>query len=522
MQLNNLKNKFLPLLALTGVFFAACSELSSDSPNGGERSISGYSQKGPFVKGSKVSLYEMDESLKQTGAYYYTTVDNDMGEYHLENIPLTGRYAWMQVDGYYLSELTGLRSDTRIVLNSLVDLKNRKSVNINLLGHLAFEREKYLVRNGMPIEDAKRLAESEVLRAFSLDEESVPFDQMDVFGGTDADAKLLAISILVLQRTDKDDESNVMERMTEFAYDMEEDGIWSDLSLKEYLAALVSVSNYDSASRTFFELYQGKTVPHYEKYLDQFAKSVPFYGACEEENTIKMDVVCTMVDTIRLSHVSSMIPEYEKQWECDESERPFICKDSIWVKYGGFLHYAGASSENEVVYGEMTDSRDGRKYKTVVLGGADGKKVTWMADDLSYGFKNGEVDPYNHVPMYVWGEASEVNRSAQGACPEGWHIPSVNEWTNVASDVDDLGRAATNMDKLGRSCLAMDHFSYRDTKSCFQFWLDDSLATNAVMVGYRSQYLSGRVRFDYATNLLPTTFDAEITDKAAIRCIKDE
>lgn len=517
---NNLNSKLCLLLGLMGIVLSACSESDLGSSGENERNISGFSQKGPFVKGSKVSLYEMDESLNQTGVYYYTAIDNNMGEYHLEKIPFTGRYAWMQVDGRFISELTNFESADRITLNSLVDLENRNSTNINLLGHLAFEREKHLVRNGLSIGDAKKQAESEVLNALAFGIDSTQFDQMDIFGETDADAKLLAVSVLFLLQSDVSGMFDVVDRMADFSFDIGEDGVWNNDSLKTYLAALVSASNYGSASRTFFESYKGGKVPPYEKYLDKFARSVPFYGNCSEENSIKMDVVCTMVDTIRTIHISSMIPEYEKQWECDDSMRPFICKDSIWVKYEGFLHLADASSESNIAYGEMTDRRDGRKYKTVELENSDGTKETWMAENLSYGYEEGEVDTYNHTPMYVWGEAADGHRSAQGACPEGWHIPSVEEWNGVSSD-GDIGRFAENMDKLGRICLAREYYAYHETKSCFQLWVNDLSGTKAAMVGYQNSYKQGMVRYDYASDLPPKVFDADLTSLAAVRCVKD-
>jgi uncharacterized protein (TIGR02145 family) len=126
-------------------------------------------------------------------------------------------------------------------------------------------------------------------------------------------------------------------------------------------------------------------------------------------------------------------------------------------RIGNWKEYSdNGKIENEVNYGETTgtisDSRDGKIYKTVVIG-----TQTWMAENLNVSkFRNGDPIPEAKTKE-EWLKAGEKKQPAwcyldndslngnycgklfnwfacndpRGLAPEGWHIPHFNEWRKL-------------------------------------------------------------------------------------------
>ncbi len=86
-------------------------------------------------------------------------------------------------------------------------------------------------------------------------------------------------------------------------------------------------------------------------------------------------------------------------------------------------------------YGSMTDDRDGRTYRTVQAG-----NLEWLAENLAYAGTEDEpcgLPYYNAEAMsdvfgryYTWNEAME-------ACPDGWHLPSEEDWLDLGKALSD-------------------------------------------------------------------------------------
>ncbi len=378
-------NKFFTLLfALVSSFFVACSD--GDKTAGGttedagiiaDLNVAGVTQKGPFAKGSAVTVQGVDcQTMELTGEKFTGSVKSDKGDFGVEDVNLSATCALFEVTGYYFNELTGKKSSEKMTLHALTDLKDRKNVNINLLTQLEYERVMNLAAGKeTSFADAKKLVEKEVLAAFNVkvkDGEFAQFEDLNVFKSGNDNAALLAVSVMV-----QGDESvsSLEKRMEKFAGDFAEDGQWNDSKTKkeiaEWAASATENGKLDTIRKNVESMNNGKKVPAFEKFIEAYADGDSREGSSSSNA------------------------------------------------------YANDGSEYDATAKTLKDLRDGKTYKTVKIG-----DQIWMAENLNY--KTDSSFCYNdsskfcdkYGRLYTW-------TAAMDACPDGWHLPASAEFDTL-------------------------------------------------------------------------------------------
>jgi len=405
-----MKTKFLLLaaaFALATVLTLSCSGDGGGGSNPIKKDrISGVSQKGPFVKGSSATLYELNEEFAQTGRSFRDIIADDYGKFEIKNIELASPYAMLEADGFYRNEVTGKTSTAPIKLYAIADIREKDNVNVNLLTHLEYYRVLNLVEQGKTVAEAKKQAQKEILAVFGISGDFENSEDMSIFGATEGDGALLAISILLQGDLSEGDFS---QRLTDFAQDLKLSGTWGNEAAKAAIADWASWANLDGIKNGILGWGLSSEVPDFGEYVTDYWNVAYGLGGCGSANS--GDVKKDNRDIYR------------------------ICKDNVWQVPFFKERYC---FENECKY--FVDSRDNQQYAYSVIG-----EQTWMIDDLNYYAEGSECypnDPANCADgrSYDWATAmglpsscnfsscsSHIQSPHRGICPEGWHLPSMDE-----------------------------------------------------------------------------------------------
>ena len=424
--------------------------------------LTGFSQKGPFLKGSTVLLYELSDgrTLKQTNGNFTSEITSDDGRYSFQSRDLVSQYALIVVDGKYRNEVTGKPTTTNIKLQAYTNMLTRKSANVNLLTHLEKNRVFYLVtKKGMTVRAAKKQAQAEIFKQFHIDTTGFKSESedLDVFGKTDADAALLAISILL---QGEDDETALSVLLTEISGDMEKDGLWN-----EGEAAAVKAKIADWAM-----------VADLGGFLVKIGDNVTNWGLGEAPNFEKFIRNYWM----RENGVEDCVSAIEgKVITTRDGKNRYYCFANSWISasiwswdYPKEIYY-----NPQIEYDTMIDPRDKMVYNIVTIAPkGSGYSRTWFAENLNYADSSktsslkGRSWCYNNVAkncdvggrMYTWAAAIDSVKLAtdagnpqdcgyhktctlpakvQGICPEGWHLPSKSEWEALLTAVGGQSNA---------------------------------------------------------------------------------
>ena len=157
----------------------------------------------------------------------------------------------------------------------------------------------------------------------------------------------------------------------------------------------------------------------------------------------------------------------------------------------GLLYSQSPDKEIQYSTGQFIDGRDGKIYKTVKIG-----DQIWLAENFAYlpyvcpadanscgiwvyGYDGTDVEMAKSIPeyqeygsLYTWHQASNL-------CPEGWHLPSDEEWQILERNIGIMGL---------ENELLMDHISWRGESEADDLKKGGSTGFDVLFGGWRAGF----------------------------------
>ena len=259
--------KRLLYLAMALAIVACEKNPDAESSTPKERNLTGFAQKGQFVKGSQVTAFAVGSDLVPTGESFPANISDDLGAFGITG-KTTAPFFELRAEGYYFNDLEGATSGSPLYLEAFVKTDDSKA-NINLMTTAIRPRVKKLIKEGKTYAEALNQAQNELLKSIGFTGTAGNFDDMDITGTSDADAMLLAFACMVQKGRDA---SQVTTLIQEIASDLETKG--------ELTASVYEKVKSNAANVNPFEVIQNmakyysdkglsvKDVPAFWKYLD--------------------------------------------------------------------------------------------------------------------------------------------------------------------------------------------------------------------------------------------------------------
>lgn len=339
---------------------------------------------------------------------------------------------------------------------NVVDLRETKDVKVNILTTLAASRTVGLAKSGITFAEAKVQAEKDVLLALGIRDSLAAFDEVSYSQKLSSVFPVFIMASYLF--------SGSSDAVDLAAADIAENGTWRSIV--------------------------------YDRYLDSKGTEYRYHLLREPEFLVLLgldsgDARIAELAEMYLFNVVEVLAERKGLCTDDrESEKnefglysDFVCESGYWVLHDKELAY-------QKKFGTMTDERDGKTYKTFTVE-YDGESRTWLAENLNYTVDNSwcynddQANCEKYGRLYsTWAAfdiprdtqyiaASWANDSAwyfevedaeeyanayntaydhlvdvldsvdgQGVCPEGWRIPTPDDWGHLFSAIYEVDKNA--------------------------------------------------------------------------------
>ncbi len=241
-------------------------------------SVDGFFQKGPYLSGTKINLFELDENLVQNGRTFTTNITDNKGTYSFDNVNLSSNFVLLDGLGYYFNEVLGKNSQGQLQLSAYHKIKENSKANVNILTSLEKQRVAQLISEGKDFTTAKKQALSEILNNFNISEDlDTTSEYLNLSTSGNGNAILLAISSIIQGfRSD----AEISEILSNMASDLKNDGIINSENTGSKLLSQALFLNANSIKNNLINKYSemGENIEFedFGSYLNSFIENSTF------------------------------------------------------------------------------------------------------------------------------------------------------------------------------------------------------------------------------------------------------
>lgn len=218
----------IKLILLTLIILSACSKKGEPGAGNESRKVNlvGHVEKGPFIQGSSITVYELNDQFIPTGKSFKTEILDDKGSFNLKGLEISAKYVQITANGYYFDELTAQLSKSTISLNAIAEVNLEKTINVNVLTHLEEKRVKKLIQEGKKFADAKIEAQKELYKSFHVKENvNVSSSENISFMQNNMNSTVLYGVSAILLKIAESNEAKLTELLSVLSQDLEDDGV---------------------------------------------------------------------------------------------------------------------------------------------------------------------------------------------------------------------------------------------------------------------------------------------------------
>ena len=273
-----MKNLKLFKMIMLIFIFVSCDDGNENINQLSLEKVSGYVQKGPYLNGTPITIYELSQDLVPTGRDYSSQILDNKGTFEIKNVDLSSQFVELKATGFYFNEVTNANSSAQLTLFALSDLTNKSTINVNVLSNIEKSRVEFLISNGSSFSEAKKQAQSEILKIFEITKPDIAeSENLDISQQGDDNAILLAISVILQGHLTVPDLS---ELLANISTDIREDGELNSKTLGSTLINNAKLIKLDEIRENLENRYEtlglNVTIPDFEKYVNQFIDNTDF------------------------------------------------------------------------------------------------------------------------------------------------------------------------------------------------------------------------------------------------------